>query len=58
MPDHEPKSAIELAMACLRKQDAEHGIVERPLNEDQKQSIEEARRACRAKLACGWAANS
>ena len=51
MTDEEPKSAIELAMERLRKQDAEQGVVERPLTDDQKQRIEEARRACRAKLA-------
>jgi len=51
MTDDEPKSAIELAMERLRRQDAEQGLVEQPLTDDQKQRIEEARRACRAKLA-------
>ncbi len=51
MPDEEPKSAIELAMERLRQQDAEQGVVEKPLTLDQKQRIEEARRTCQAKLA-------
>jgi hypothetical protein len=51
MTDDEPKSAIELAMERLRRKDAEQGIVEQPLTDDQKERIEEARRARRAKLA-------
>jgi hypothetical protein len=51
MSDEEPKSAIELAMERLRLQDAEKGVVERPLTDDQKRRIEEARRTHRAKLA-------
>jgi hypothetical protein len=51
MSDEEPKSAIELATERLRRQDAKQGIVERPLTDDQKGRIEEARRVCRAKLA-------
>jgi hypothetical protein len=38
-------------MERLRRQDAEQGIVDRPLTGEQKQRIEEARRACRAKMA-------
>ncbi len=51
MSDDEPKSAIELAMERLRKQDSELGVVEHPLTDDQKRRIEEARNACRAQLA-------
>jgi hypothetical protein len=51
MSEDEPKSAIELAMERLRRQDADHGIVERTLTAEQKRRIEEARNACRAKLA-------
>jgi hypothetical protein len=51
MSDDEPKSAIELAMERFRKQDAEQGIVERQLSDDEKRRIEEARKACRAKIA-------
>jgi hypothetical protein len=51
MSDEEPKSAYELAMERLRKQDAEQGIAESPLTNEQKIAIEEARRACQAKLA-------
>jgi len=51
MSDEEPKSAYELAMERLRKQDAEHGFAERPLNDAQKAAIAEAQRTCQAKLA-------
>jgi hypothetical protein len=51
MSDEEPKSAYELAMERLRKQDAEQGIAERPLTNEQKAAIEEARRTCQARLA-------
>lgn len=51
MSDEEPKSAYELAMECLRRQDAEQGIAERPLTMEQKAAIEEARRAYQARLA-------
>ena len=51
MADDEPKSAFELAMERLSKQDAEQGRLEQPLTEQQKKAIEEARRACQAKIA-------
>jgi hypothetical protein len=51
MSDDEPKSAYELAMERLRKQDDEEGALDRPLTDDQKKAIAEARRACQAKLA-------
>lgn len=46
-----PKSAYELAMERLRKKDAEQGIVERPLTEEQKQEIAEVRSTYEARLA-------
>jgi hypothetical protein len=51
MSDEEPKSAYELAMERLRKQDAEQGLSEQPVNDAQKAAIAEAQRACQAKLA-------
>ena len=49
--DDAPKSALELAMARLKKQDAEQGVSERFLTEDQKQEIAEVRKTYGAKLA-------
>lgn len=46
-----PKSSLELAMERLKKQDAEQGISERPLTEDQKNDIAEVRKTYGAKLA-------
>jgi hypothetical protein len=46
-----PKSAYELAMERLRQRDKEGGIVERPLSEEQKAAIAEARRVYEAKVA-------
>jgi hypothetical protein len=52
LPDDDaPKSAYELAMARLKKKDAEEGVVERPLTEEQKAAIAEARRVADARLA-------
>jgi hypothetical protein len=51
MPDQAPKSALELAMERLRKQDAETGIVDTPLTDEQKAAIADARNFCEAKLA-------
>ena len=51
MDDEEPKSAIELAMARFKKQDAEQGISERSLTDDQKHEIAEVRKTYAAKLA-------
>ena len=47
----EPKSALELAMARLKKQDADAGVTEHPLSDDQKNEIGEIRRTYAAKLA-------
>ena len=49
--DDAPKSALELAMARLKKQDAEQGVSERFLTEDQKNEIAEVRKTYGAKLA-------
>ena len=49
--DDAPKSALELAMARLKKQDAEQGFSERFLTDDQKQEIAEVRKTYGAKLA-------
>ncbi len=51
MSDEAPKSALELAMARLKKQDAEQGVSERPLSEDQKNEIAEVRKTYSARLA-------
>ncbi|MSO52509.1 MAG: hypothetical protein CK533_01130 [Acidobacterium sp.] len=47
----EPKSALELAMARLKKQDADAGVIEHPLTNDQKNEIGEIRKTYAAKLA-------
>jgi|SRR3954462_6597785 len=46
-----PKSALELAMERLRKKDAEAGIVEQKLTEQQKAAIAEARSIHEARVA-------
>jgi len=51
VPDEAPKSAYELAMARLRKKDQEEGVVERPITDEQKAALAEARRVCEARLA-------
>jgi len=51
MADEGPKSAFELAMERLRKQDADAGVEERPLTEAQKASIAEARQVYEARMA-------
>ncbi len=51
MSDDEPKSAWELAMERFRRKDAEEGIVEKPLTQEQKAAIEECRRSHKAKVA-------
>ncbi len=47
----EPKSAVELAMARLKQQDADAGVTEHPLTDDQKNEIGEIRKTYAAKLA-------
>jgi hypothetical protein len=51
MGDEAPKSALELAMARLKKQDADQGVSERSLTEEQKNEIAEIRKTYGAKLA-------
>ena len=49
--DSAPKSAYELAMERLRKQDEAAGIVQTPLTDEQKAAIAELRNLYGAKLA-------
>lgn len=49
--DDAPKSALELAMARLKKKDADEGVSDRPLTEEQKNEIAEVRKTYGAKLA-------
>jgi hypothetical protein len=51
MTDEAPKSAYELAMERLRKKDAEEGAVQKPLTDDQRAAIAEARRVAEARTA-------
>ncbi len=51
MSDDTPKSAIELAMARFKKQDADQGVSERTLTDEQKTEIAEVRKMSAAKLA-------
>ena len=49
--DDGPKSALELAMARLKKQDAEQGVSEHALTDEQKNEIAEVRKTYAARLA-------
>ena len=51
MSDVSPKSAVELAMEKLARQDAEAGIKAQALTAEQKQGIADARRNYEAKVA-------
>ncbi len=51
MTDEAPKSAYELAMARLKKKDAEAGSVEAPLSDAQKAEIGEVRQLYAARRA-------
>jgi hypothetical protein len=51
MPAEGPKSAYELAMERLRQKDREAGVEERPLTDEQKAAIAEARRIYQARMA-------
>ncbi len=51
MSDEAPKSAVELAMARLRKQDAASGSIDSPLTEAQKAEIAEVRQLYAARRA-------
>lgn len=46
-----PKSAFELAMEKLKRQDEAAGVAEAPLTAAQRDAIAEARRACEARIA-------
>jgi len=46
-----PKSAYELAMERLRQKDREAGVEERPLTEQQKAAIADARQVYQARMA-------
>jgi len=47
----QPKSSFELAMERLRKQDAEAGIEEKRLTDDQRKAIAEARNVYESRVA-------
>jgi hypothetical protein len=49
--DDEPKSAYELAMERLRRQDAESGAESQPLTDEQRAAIAEVRNFYEAKAA-------
>lgn len=49
--DGAPKSAYELAMERLKKKDADAGVSERSLTEEQKNEIADVRKTFAAKLA-------
>jgi poly-gamma-glutamate capsule biosynthesis protein CapA/YwtB (metallophosphatase superfamily) len=51
MEDEAPKSAVELAMARFKKQDADEGVRDRQLTDAQKHEIAEVRTTYAAKLA-------
>ena len=51
MTEEAPKSAYELAMERLRKQDAETGAPQHPLTAEQRDAIAEARRVAEARVA-------
>ena len=51
MASEGPKSAYELAMERLRQKDREAGVEERPLTEQQKTAIAEARQVYQARMA-------
>jgi hypothetical protein len=51
MTDEAPKTAYELAMERLRRKDAEDGVEERSVSEEQKAEIAEIRRVYAAKIA-------
>jgi hypothetical protein len=51
MAEDGPKSAFELAMERLRRKDRDEGVVERPLSDEQKTAIAEARTVYEARVA-------
>ena len=51
MSEEAPKSALEIAMERLKKKDAEAGVVEHKLTDEQKAAIAEARSVHEARVA-------
>jgi hypothetical protein len=51
MSEEAPKSSYELAMERLRRKDAESGVEERLLSDEQRDEIAEVKRVYAAKLA-------
>ena len=51
MSNEAPKSALEIAMERLKKQDADAGVVEHKLTDEQKAAIAEARSLHEARVA-------
>jgi len=51
MNDQAPKTALEIAMERLKKQDADAGVVEHKLTDEQKAAIAEARSVHEARVA-------
>jgi hypothetical protein len=51
MASEGPKSAYELAMERLRQKDREAGVEERPLTDQQKAAIADARQVYQARMA-------
>jgi hypothetical protein len=49
--DDAPKSALELAMARLRKKDADAGVTDTPLTDEQKREIAEVKQVYQARIA-------
>jgi hypothetical protein len=50
MPD-EPRSALDIVMERLRKKDAEAGVEEKPLSDEQRAQIADARSIYEARVA-------
>lgn len=46
-----PKSALELALERLKKKDAEAGVEQKPLTDEQRAAIADARSLCEARIA-------
>jgi hypothetical protein len=46
-----PKSALELALERLKKKDADSGIEQKTLTDEQRAAIAEARNLCEARIA-------
>ena len=49
--DDAPKSALDLVMERIRKKDAEAGVTEKPLTDEQRAAIAEARSVYEARVA-------